>query len=338
VGNRVLRRVVGGYALFVLTEYPVRIAMLIYAYRRGGAAIAGVVALAQLIPAALLAPVFAAVADRHSPVILLSGGYLVQAAAMAATAVAIAGGLPLAAYGAAVVASTAVTATRPAQSTLIPSLTVTPDQLTAANVVVSWVEAAGIAIAGSLTGVLIWAGGVAVVFAVCAAFGGVAALLVARLRVPALAAPPEQETAVAAGLTASMRLAVRQPRLRLLDVASRSLLQRSVPAQSLGRPHSCRAAGRGHPHQAGREGGCVLCGRCGTVGRLPGWAFRAAVRAWCGSRGDRPAAGHTSHGDRHRPLRRHGIRARQGAIPDRGPRPRRHPAASTRHRRRHAGR
>jgi hypothetical protein len=44
VGNRVLRRVVGGYALFVLTEYPVRIAMLIYAYSRGGAAIAGVVA------------------------------------------------------------------------------------------------------------------------------------------------------------------------------------------------------------------------------------------------------------------------------------------------------
>jgi hypothetical protein len=208
--------VVGGYALFVLTEYSVWIAMLVYAYSRGGALIAGVVALAQLVPAALLAPVFAGLADRRSPVVLLAGGYLVQAAGMAATAAAIAGGVPLAAYAAAVVASTAVTATRPAQSTLLPSLAVTPDQLTAANVVVSWVEAAGIAIAGSLTGVLIWAGGVAVVFTVCAALGAVAALLVVRLQVPALAAPTAQATPVAAGLTASMRLAAGQPRLRLM--------------------------------------------------------------------------------------------------------------------------
>jgi hypothetical protein len=215
-GHGGLRRVVGAYALFVLTEYAVWIAMLVYAYGRGGAPIAGVVAVAQLVPAALLAPVFAALADRRSPVVLLAGGYLIQAAAMGATAVAIAGGVPLAAYAAAVVASTAVTAARPAQSTLIPSLAVTPDQLTAVNVVVSWVEAAGIAIAGSLTGVLIWAGGVAGVFAVCAALAAVAALLVVRLRVPALAAPLEQATPVTAGLAASARLAAGQPRLRLM--------------------------------------------------------------------------------------------------------------------------
>ena len=214
-GNGALRRVVGAYALFVLTEYSVWIAMLVYAYSRGGATIAGVVALAQLVPAALLAPVFAALADRRSPVVLLAGGYVVQAAAMGATAVAIAGGVPLAAYAAAVVASTAVTATRPAQSTVIPSLAVTPDQLTAANVVVSWVEAAGIAVAGALTGVLITFGGVAGDFGVCAALGAIAALLVFRLRVPALAAA-EEHAPVVAGLTASMRLAAGQPRLRLM--------------------------------------------------------------------------------------------------------------------------
>ena len=215
-GNRALRRVVAGYALFTLTEYSVWIAMLVYAYSRGGAAIAGVVALAQLVPAALLAPVFAALADRRSPVVLLAGGYLVQAAAMGATAVAVTAGVPLAAYAAAVVASTAVTATRPAQSTLIPSLAVTLDQLTAANVVVSWVEAAGIAAAGSLTGVLIGFGGVAGVFAVCAALGIIAVILVFRLRVSALAAPQEDASPVTAGPGASIRLAARQPRMRLM--------------------------------------------------------------------------------------------------------------------------
>src|SRR5215472_13364755 len=153
--NTPLLRVVSGYTLFILCEYSVWIAMLVYAYARGGALTAGVVALAQLVPAALLAPFFVVFADRRSPVVLLAVGYLMQAAAMGAAGVAIIAHVPMAAYAAAVVASTAVTTTRPAQSTMIPSLAVTPGQLTAANVIVGWAEAAGIAIAGSLTGSLI---------------------------------------------------------------------------------------------------------------------------------------------------------------------------------------
>jgi hypothetical protein len=214
--NRALRRVVGAYALFILTEYSVWIAMLVYAYSRGGATMAGVVALAQLVPAALLAPVLAAVADRRSPVVLLTAGYVVQAAAMGATAAAIVAHLPIAAYGAAVVASTAVTATHPAQSTLIPSLAATTDQLTAANVVLSWVEAVAIAIAGSMTGALIWLGGVASVFMVCALLAAVAALLVFTLRVPALATPRGDASEETASIGAGIRLASRQPRLRLM--------------------------------------------------------------------------------------------------------------------------
>ena len=215
-GNKALVRVVGGYVLFTLTEYSVWVAMLVYAYRQGGAAVAGLVAVAQLVPAAVLAPVAAASADRRSPVLLLAGGYLVQAAGMAATAVAVLAGVPLAAYAAAVVASTAVATTRPAQSTLIPSVSVTPDQLTAANVVVSWVEAAGIAAAGLLTGVLIAVAGVGSVFAVCAGLGLAAVLLVAGLRVPPLASAPQAAPAVLAGLGKTLALMARAPRLRLM--------------------------------------------------------------------------------------------------------------------------
>jgi hypothetical protein len=215
-GNRALVRVLGGYALFILTEYSVWIAMLVYAYGHGGATIAGLVALAQLVPAAVLAPLAAAVADRRSPVVLLAWGYLVQAAGMAATAAAVFAGAPVAAYASAAVAATAVTTTRPAQAVLIPSVAATPDQLTAANVVGGWLEAAGIAASGLLVGVLISLAGVGSVFALCAGLGVVAALLVAGLRVAAIASPQEHVPAVLAGIGAGLRLTVRRPRLRLM--------------------------------------------------------------------------------------------------------------------------
>jgi len=217
-GNRALLRVLAAYLLFILTEYAVWIAMLVFSYKRGGTAVAGLVAVAQLAPAAVVAPLAASLADRRSPVVMLAGGYLAQVAGMAGTAAAIGAGAPLAAYAAAVFASTAVTTTRPAQSALIPSLAATPDQLTAANVVAGWLEAAGAAAAGLLVGVLISLAGVGSVFAVCAGLGLAAALLVAGLRAPSLAAAGSDADADAstAGVAQGLRLAVRQPRLRLM--------------------------------------------------------------------------------------------------------------------------
>ena len=216
-GNTALLRVLAAYLLFILTEYAVWIAMLVFAYNRGGTAVAGLVAVAQLAPAAVVAPVAASLADRRSPVVMLAGGYLAQVAGMAGTAAAIGAGAPLAAYAAAVFASTAVTTTRPAQSALIPSLAATPDQLTAANVVAGWLEAAGAAAAGLVVGVLISLAGVGSVFAVCAGLGLAAALLVASLRAPSLAAETEAEADTStAGVAEGLRLAFRQPRLRLM--------------------------------------------------------------------------------------------------------------------------
>ena len=214
--NGSMLRVVAAYTLFLITEYSMWLAMLVYAYRHGGATVAGLIAVAQVVPGAVLAPFAAAIADRWSPVVLLAGGYAVQAVGMAATAAAVSAGIPAAAYVAAVFACTAATTVRPAQATLIPSLAVTAHQLTAANVVVSWAESATAAVSGLLTGVLIAAGGVMVVFAVSAGLAAAAMVLVVRLRVAALGASPERAPAVLGDLRDSLRLTIRRPHLRLM--------------------------------------------------------------------------------------------------------------------------
>ena len=214
-GNRALERVLAGYALFVLTEYSAWIAVLVFAYSHGGATVAGVVAVAQLVPGAILAPVMAAVADRRSPVVLLAGGYLAQATGMAAAAAAIFTGVPVAVYVSAVIACVAQTTVRPAQSALVPLVAATADQLTAVNVVVSWLESAGMLTSGLLAGVLISLAGVGSVFVVCAGLGVVAMLLAAGLHVT-LAPSREGSPAVLTDVAEGLRLTARQPRLRVM--------------------------------------------------------------------------------------------------------------------------
>jgi len=214
-GNRALVRVLAGYALFVLTEYSAWIAILVFAYSHGGATVAGVVAVAQLVPGAVLAPVMAAIADRRSPVVLLAGGYLVQAAGLAAAATAFFAGVPVAVYVCAVIACVAQTTIRPAQSALVPSVAATADQLTAVNVVVSWLESAGMVTSGLLAGVLISLAGVGSVFVLCAGLSTVATLLAAGMRLT-FAPPREGSPAVLGDVAQGLRLTVRQPRLRVM--------------------------------------------------------------------------------------------------------------------------
>jgi MFS family permease len=214
--NAALARLVVAYALFTVSEYAVWVAMLVFAYEQGGATQAGLIALAQLAPAAVVAPLAAALADRRSPLLVLAGGYVVQAVGGAVTAAAILGGAaPVFAYAGAVLAAAAVSTTRPAQAVLVPALTLDVSELTAANVLIGWVESVSIMVAGALVGITLALWGVGYVFAVAAVVLAIAVLLVSPLRTRPTH-PHADETTTLGHLTEGFREVFRSRTARLL--------------------------------------------------------------------------------------------------------------------------
>ncbi len=180
--NRSLRRVLGGFLLFNAQEYAVWIAVIVYAFERGGAGTAGSVLVAQLVPAALVAPFTSTFGDRLRRDTALSLGYLIQAGACALLAVALWQGPSIAAYAAAVLSSCAVTFTRPAHNAILPELADTPEELTAANAATGMMEGLGTLLGPALNAALIVVIGPGGVVGVMAVVMLTAALLTVRLR------------------------------------------------------------------------------------------------------------------------------------------------------------
>ncbi len=189
--NRQLRRLSLAFLVFNAAEYGEWIAVLVYAYARGGAVTAGVVAAVQLVPCGLLAPVLAGLADRMPAERLLRVAYLAQAGTMLIIAAAIvAHAPPYAVYAAGTLAAIPFTIPRPVQAVALPTVSVSAADLTAANVVSGWMESLGIVVGPAVTALLIGPTGSAGVLVFFAASTAGSCFLVPRLATAAAAPAP----------------------------------------------------------------------------------------------------------------------------------------------------
>ena len=183
--------------------------ILAFAYGVGGAAATGLVALVQLVPAALVAPLAAIAGDRYRRERVLLAGYVAQALSMAATAAALLAEAPVPlVYGLAALAATSITITRPAQNALLPSLARTTDELTAANVASSWTESVSVLGGPALAAVLLGVSGPGAVYAVMAAALACSGLLVTGVETAAEPRPAPDGEGRAGWLAGVLRTAL----------------------------------------------------------------------------------------------------------------------------------
>jgi MFS family permease len=168
---------------FTLAESATWLAMLIWAFERGGVREAGIVATVTLLLAVLTAPFAAYAGDRFQPDRALWWGYGVQAIAMAGTATAMWAGWTAMAYVSAGATVGVVTFTRPVVGALLPLVARRPADLVAANVLVEIIQNTGAGLGPLLAALLLHLTDPATVFAVSAVMVGVGAMLTMRLRV-----------------------------------------------------------------------------------------------------------------------------------------------------------
>ena len=180
--NPALRRVQLAFLLFNAVEFGTWVAILLYAYEAIGPTSVGIVAVVQLVPGAILAPLIAGLADRFPRDRVLFLGYVSQLVTYGATWVGMAlGAAPILVVLAATCAATALSVTRPTQGSLLPSLSRTPEELTAANGLSGAMEGTGMLVGPLLAAAILAVATPTAVFGAATAACLLAATLVVRL-------------------------------------------------------------------------------------------------------------------------------------------------------------
>ena len=193
------------------------IALSVFAYEEGGAAAVGLVGAIRLFPAAIAAPFAAGLGDRfpREKVLLVAG--VLRTLLMLAAALAVFSSVPaLAVYCLAGVENLVGTVFRPLQGALLPVLSSSPEELTAANLGFATIESVATFAGPTVGGLLLATTSTGTVFAVTAGIYACATYLVARIRAPKREAPREEQVSAATEALAGFRTIAADANLRLI--------------------------------------------------------------------------------------------------------------------------
>jgi MFS family permease len=215
--NPALRLVELSWALTTTAYWVFIVALSLFAYEEGGVAAVGLVGLIRVLPSVVAAPFAAMLGDRYPRHRVL---FLVNVARTAlilgAAAVALLDVHVAVIYVLTGLVGLMQSLFRPTQAALLPSLARTPEELTAANLVLTTIESVGIFMGPAIGGIMLALTGTDAVFAASAVAFLLSALLLAGVR-------PEREPPRAPMKTGLLRESfagfstiARDSRLRLI--------------------------------------------------------------------------------------------------------------------------
>jgi MFS family permease len=216
--NAALRRVELSWALSVTAYWVFIIALSLFAYEEGGAAAVGLVGLIRVLPSVVAAPFAAMLGDRYPRQRVIFFVNIARTIAIAAAAaVALAGAHIALIYLLTALVGLMQSIFRPTQAALLPTLSRSPEELTAANLVLTTIESIGVFVGPAIGGILLALVGVDAIFAASAVAFLLSALILAGVR------PESPETKVAPSTRGLLRESfagfttiARDPRLRLI--------------------------------------------------------------------------------------------------------------------------
>lgn len=203
----------------IVGHYAFLIAVSVYAYGVGGEKAVGLIFLARLIPAALIAPFAGMLGDRYPRERVLLFTNLSRIALVGASALGVfLDADPWVVYALSIAATIATTPFRSAQAALTPALARTPAELTAANAVASGVESIAVFVGPALAGVLFAVASAGVVFTITALLLVVSSVFIVLISVERKERPRHEVDAstIATEALAGFTAIGRHPALRVM--------------------------------------------------------------------------------------------------------------------------